>query len=71
MSEKINTTTKIKVLLEGDLSDMNPYIVDSWFSEAFLWIESTERYRLGIQLMEAKSKWDKQRKYVSSKKITV
>lgn len=60
MPERISTTTKIKILLEGKLTQMKTNMVETWFKESFEWIEKTERYRLGEKLLQARNKWKKE-----------
>lgn len=62
MSEKIDLNTKIKILLEGELNEMSAPQVESWFTEAFNWVNSTERYRLGVRLRDARDRWKEQLK---------
>ena len=71
MSERISTVTKIKILLEGELKHMNTEEVESWFIEAFQWVDSTERYKLGVRLRDAKDRWKLQlEEHVSNENIT-
>lgn len=56
--EKINTISKIGVLLEGEINEMDPKEVESWFEEAFAWVDKNERYNLGTRLKAAKQRWE-------------
>ncbi len=55
---KTNTISKIGVLLEGEINEMHPIEVNSWFAEAFAWVDKNERYKLGIRLKNAKQRWE-------------
>lgn len=53
-------TTKVKILLEGELTDMESEKVLAWFEDAFEWVAKTERYGTGIKLRDAKQLWEKE-----------
>ncbi len=55
---KVNTISKIGVLLEGEINEMDPIEVNSWFEEAFAWVDKNERYNLGARLKAAKQRWE-------------
>lgn len=56
----VKLSTKIKILLEGELTHMNKKEVESWFAEVFRWVDSTERYKLGAKLRDAQKRWTEQ-----------
>lgn len=56
----VKTHIKIKILLEGELIHMKQNQVESWFIEAFKWVDSTERYKLGAKLRDARNRWQEQ-----------
>lgn len=51
---------KIKILLEGELTFLKKKLVESWFSDAFKWVDTNERYKFGAKLKKAKDRWEKQ-----------
>lgn len=56
----VKTHIKIKILLEGELIHMKQHQVESWFTEAFKWVDSTECYKLGAKLRDARNRWQEQ-----------
>ncbi len=56
----MNIKTKIKILLEGELTDMDSEKVLAWFEDAFNWVAQTENYGTGIKLRDAKQLWEKE-----------
>jgi len=67
--ENISITTKIKILLEGELIHMPKNLANEWFDESFKWIEKNERYKLGVKLMDAKERWEKQKNIKNNSEI--
>lgn len=55
---QVKTHTKIKILLEGELDQMDSQKVQSWFKEAFEWVEAREYYILAAKLRDAKIRWE-------------
>lgn len=56
----IKISVKIKILLEGELTHLKKKEVESWFFDAFKWIDTNERYKLGAKLRKAKDRWEEQ-----------
>lgn len=56
----VKIAIKIKILLEGELTHLKKKLVESWFSDAFKWVETNERYKLGAKLRDARNRWEKQ-----------
>lgn len=56
----VKIAIKIKILLKGELTYMNSKQVESWFTEAFKWVDSNERYKLGAKLRDARNRWNEQ-----------
>lgn len=56
----VKIAIRIKILLEGELTHMKRSEVESWFTEAFKWVDSTERYKLGAKLRDARNRWQEQ-----------
>jgi hypothetical protein len=52
--------TRIRILLEGELTEMDSFKVNRWFEDAFTWVDKTERYTLGVKLRDAKQRWEKE-----------
>lgn len=57
---KVSVITKISILLEGEIIEMNPVEVKCWFDEAFSFVDEYERYNLGVRLRDAKQRWENQ-----------
>lgn len=51
---EVSTTTKIKILLDGDITQMPKKQVQEYFKDAFKWAEGTERYKLAARLRDKK-----------------
>ncbi len=60
MAKPVPLLTKIHILLEGELTEMDSDKVNLWFKEAFKWVDKTERYNLGIKLRDAQQRWEKE-----------
>jgi AAA+ ATPase superfamily predicted ATPase len=50
---------KIRILLEGEIIEINPKQVNTWFTEVFAWVEKNEKYILAARLRDAKQRWEK------------
>lgn len=51
----VEVSTKIKILLDGDITQMPKKQVLEYFKDAFKWAEGTERYKLAARLRDKKS----------------
>lgn len=50
----VEVSTKIKILLDGDITQMPKKQVLEYFKDAFKWAEGTERYKLAARLRDKK-----------------
>lgn len=47
----------IRILLKGELTQMKPKEVTSYFKQAFKWVDDNHKYTTGAKLKKAEEVW--------------